>query len=109
MTFLKKRLALNIPIINAQKNSSLLPIQQKNLKRLKDKIIHAKKSIEIEKTEAYKKVLIIDDVLDSGASINEVAKKLIQQKLTTEVYAFTVVANVKQGEFRILKTALIKK
>jgi predicted transcriptional regulator len=95
MTFVKNRLNYEVPTVFVKKNDSLLPVQQKNLSTLKEKIKHAGASFQVKKNQQYKNILIIDDVLDSGATIQAIAQKLIAQEIAQRVFALTVTANVK--------------
>ncbi|GEM_PF-1046188 len=99
ISFLKNRLDLNLAEIVLQKNNSLLPVQQKNLKRLDSKLLHAKKSIIIRNNkEKHNNILLIDDVVDSGATLNETAGKIIKSGLGQNVYGFSIVANFKPNQ-----------
>ena len=102
MTFWRDRLNIQLPQIQLIKNPGLLPVQQKNLKTLKSRSIHAKESIQLKsqpQPKQYEKVLVIDDIADSGATLNETAKKLFNQNIAQKVYAFTAVGPVKQDNF----------
>jgi predicted amidophosphoribosyltransferase len=65
---------------------------QKSLSSLAERIINARESNFIETTDllAYKKILLIDDALGSGATMNQIAEKLIKinPKLVIIAYAF---------------------
>ncbi len=94
MTFWKERLNIDLPIVELIKNPALLPVQQKNLSTLKDKIIHARESIQLKnplQNSQYQDILIIDDISDSGATLNETAKLLLKKEVAQEVYTFTAI------------------
>ena len=77
---LKKELSLfQIPFIRVVKySSSGIFIPQKSLKTRGERIQNAKSTIFIDDQNGknYKKVLLIDDFVGSGATLNETAKKL---------------------------------
>ena len=102
MTFFKKRLNINLPQIKLEKVKNLLPVQQITLKSIQDRIKNAKESIQIKSLEKYKNILLIDDVVGSGATLNETAKKLINQEIATKVYAVTVIGPINPGKFEII-------
>lgn len=74
-----------------------IPIPQKTLPRLNERIINAKNSIYIKYINkfTFKNILLIDDVAGSGASFNETAKKLKERKAGENVIAFALVGNLK--------------
>lgn len=75
-----------------------IPIPQKTLTSLEERIINARDSIYLKNnTEpSYKRVLLIDDVIGSGASFNETAKKMKKSTIGNEnIIAFGLVGNIK--------------
>ena len=94
MTFWKERLNIDLPKIDLIKNQALLPVQQKNLSTLKERSIHARESIQLKQSlqnTQYQNILIIDDISDSGATLNETAKLLLKKEIAQEIYAFTAI------------------
>lgn len=70
-----------------------LPIAQKSLSRLNERIENARDTIFIkDKDIPYERILIIDDALGSGATINEVARKL-KQISNAKIYAYVIVGS----------------
>lgn len=102
MTFLKKRLNINLPQIKLEKAKNLLPVQQITLKSIQDRIKNAKESIQIKSFEKYQNILLIDDVVGSGSTLNETAKKIITQELASKVYAITAIGPINPGKFEII-------
>lgn len=75
-----------------------IPIPQKTLASTKERIINARDSIYLKSTKQslYKNVLLIDDVVGSGASFNEVSKKLKTANIGHKnIIAFALVGNIK--------------
>lgn len=70
-------------------------IPQKSLKKRADRIENAQKTIYVrdETTKNYKTVLLIDDFVGSGATLNETAKKLKQEGVD-KVIGFAIVGNM---------------
>ena len=74
---LKKSLKLDLPEIMATKIPSPTKIPQKTLRKLEDRILNARTTIAVNPNqEVQKNVLIIDDATGSGATLNEVARKI---------------------------------
>jgi predicted transcriptional regulator len=105
MSFLENKIKLNLPIIMIQKVKNFVPVQQKSLKKVEDRVLNAKKTIEINSHDNYKNVLLIDDVTGSGATLNETAKKIINQGIAQNVYGFTVTGSAKAGYFDVISEA----
>lgn len=74
-----------------------IPIPQKTLASLEERIINARDSIYLKDTAGpyYKNILLIDDVVGSGASFNETAKKIKAAKIAKHIIAFALVGNIK--------------
>ncbi len=76
-----KNLKINLPEIDLMKVfSGDVPIAQKSLSKLSERISNARKTIYIKDNSIpFKKILIIDDALGSGSTVNEIARKLHQK------------------------------
>lgn len=105
MYFLAKKIKFSLPTILIEKVEGFAPIQQKSLKKVEDRILNAKKTIMVNNSIVYDNVLLIDDVTGSGATLNETAKKLIEQGIAKNVYGFTVTGSAKAGVFDIISEA----
>ncbi len=106
MSFIQNRLNFNTPLekINIHKVDNLLPVPQKSLQKLKDRKLNAKNSITVSSSAQYESILLIDDVVGSGATINETAKKILNQGIAQKVYAFAITGSAKPGQFEIVPT-----
>lgn len=105
MTFIAKQLQISCDRIILTKETSLVPVQQKSLKKVEDRKLNAQKTIVVESKKKYKNILLIDDVTGSGATLNETAKKLIAKGIAQRVYAFTITGSAKAGVFDIISEA----
>lgn len=106
MTFLHKKLKIGrCHIIDIKKKQGLVPVQQKSLKKIEDRILNAKKTIIVGEQKKCKNILLIDDVTGSGATLNETAKKIIDQDIAQNVYAFTITGSAKSGVFDVISEA----
>lgn len=105
MTFMAKKLRLDLPIIPTSKHSGLVPVQQKSLKNIKDRVLNAEKTIVVPHATQYENVLLIDDVTGSGATLNSTAKKILNQSIAKKVYGFTVTGSAKANDFEVISEA----
>ncbi|MDO8575549.1 MAG: hypothetical protein Q7R78_02515 [bacterium] len=63
---------------------------QKTLNKLEDRIENAKRTIMVDEEKKFKTVLLIDDALGSGATINETAKKIKNQQLAETIIGLAI-------------------
>lgn len=76
-----------------------IPIAQKSLSKIEDRITNAKGSIFLkDETKKYKTILLIDDAIGSGATMNETAKKIKQTGMAKTVIGLAVVGSYKGFE-----------
>ena len=90
MRELERQLNLAVPNISIVKVKTEITVPQKTLNKLDDRIDNAKKTIIVPDTRKYKTILLIDDALGSGATLNEVAKKIKDQKLSNIVIGLAI-------------------
>ena len=94
---LEKNLTIKIPkiaLVKAYKGD--FPIAQKTLSKLEERIQNARSSIHIKDSSVkFKNVLLLDDAVGSGASMNEVARKLKEEGVAKKVYGLAIVGSYK--------------
>ncbi len=83
MKQIQKKLDLNSRIIPITKIKTPVVVPQKTLSKLADRVINARETITIDQTGKYKNILLIDDAVGSGATLNETAKKIRQKGICT--------------------------
>ena len=96
MTEIKKWLKIDLPEIKLIKMfPSWIIIPQKSLKSMEQRKKNAENTIFINPNQkSYNTILLIDDFMWSGATINSCAKKLINAKLAKKVNAISLLWNV---------------
>ena len=95
MKELERELGLRIPVVEVTKIRGQISIAQKTLSRLEDRIKNAKASLVVENTRNLGKVLIIDDAVGSGASMNEVAKQIKERGMAKKVIGLSITGSFK--------------
>ena len=93
MTKLDNNIAIDIPRIKVHKVGAKILIAQKTLKSLEDRILNASETFVVESQKKYNNVLIIDDALGSGATLNELAKQILQKGIAKTCYGLVLVAS----------------
>jgi hypothetical protein len=94
---LRKELGLSLPEINVRKVfHSNIPIAQKSLSKVEERIENAQKTVFVQPFFFKpKNVLIIDDAIGSGATVNELAKILKKNYEVQQCHAYAVVGSYK--------------
>ncbi|HUD07178.1 MAG TPA: HTH domain-containing protein [Candidatus Saccharimonadales bacterium] len=78
---LQSRLNLNVRTIPIFKVKTPIAVPQKTLNKIEDRIINARETISVDDTRKYNNILLIDDAVGSGSTLNETAKKIGQRGL----------------------------
>ena len=81
MKELAKAIKTNYKLISITKIKTPIIIPQKTLSKLPDRIENAKSTIVVDEKGIFKNILLIDDAVGSGATLNETAKKIRERKL----------------------------
>lgn len=95
MTALQKGFNLPLPHLNLVKVTGTIPVPQKALNKIEDRIANARASIVVNETRQFKNILLIDDAVGSGATINETAAKLKQKGIAQKVLGLAIVGSFK--------------
>lgn len=95
MKVLERELKLNIKIISIEKVKTEIIVPQKTLSKLKDRIENAKNTIIVTEKGQYSNILLIDDAVGSGATLNETAKQIKDKKISKEIIGLAITGSFK--------------
>ncbi len=98
MDFFEKNLGVALPKIKVQKIRNNIVIPQKALSKLVERVENARKTFYVGENQSYNKVLILDDAIGSGATINEIALKIRSAGLAKEIYGLAITGSYKGFE-----------
>lgn len=98
MDYFEKELQLNLPKISIKKINNEIVIPQKALSKLFERVANAKNTFFVPDQKKYNRVLIIDDAIGSGATINEIALKLKANKIAKHIIGMAVTGSYKGFE-----------
>lgn len=90
MKELERQLNLSLPSINLVKVKTPIAVPQKTLSKLEDRVENAKSTIIVDDTRKYETVLLIDDALGSGSTLNETAQKIKKQRLAKTIIGLAI-------------------
>lgn len=83
MKELEKRARLAVRSLAITKIKTDIIVPQKTLTKLEDRVENARSTIVLEDTGRYKNILLVDDAVGSGATLNQTARQIKQRGLCT--------------------------
>lgn len=93
--FIKTNLNLSLPLVEIKKVDSLIPLPQSSILKMENKIKNADNTYVVSETRHFKHLLIIDDTVDSGATLNQIAGKIKLKGIAAEITALAIVGSFK--------------
>jgi phosphoribosylpyrophosphate synthetase len=103
MSELAKDLKLTLPMVELVKVKTEVIVPQKTLSKLSDRILNADSTIFTSENRKYKTVLLIDDAVGSGATLNQTAKKLKENGIADIVFGLSITGSA--NGFEIINEA----
>lgn len=95
MKYMQTHLQINLPIIEIKKITGLIPVPQKSLSKLDERIRNADNSFMITEKKSYNHIVLIDDAVGSGATMNQIALKIKDKKIAKKITGLAVVGSFK--------------
>lgn len=96
MRVLEKNLKLKLHKISIVKAKTRIAIPQKTLSKLEDRIENAKKTIIVDERKVHKNILLIDDAVGSGATLNETANQIKLKGICTgQIIGLAITGSIK--------------
>jgi len=98
MSMLEKNLQVNVPKVKLIKVKGEIVVPQKALSKIEDRILNARRSIVTSESRSYNSILLIDDAVGSGATLNETAGKLKIRGVAKAVFGVAITGSFKGFE-----------
>lgn len=95
MKVLANGLKINLPAIDIVKIGGIIPVPQKSLNKLEERINNAENTFVVRGNVSYNNVLLIDDAIGSGSTLNQIAGKIKNKKLANKIIGLAVVGSYK--------------
>lgn len=96
MKLLEKNLKIDLSKVSISKAKIPYMVPQKTLAKLEDRIENAKSTIIVEDNNKHKNILLIDDAVGSGATLNETALQIRRKGICTgKIYGLAIVGSFK--------------
>jgi hypothetical protein len=95
MKVLANGIKINLPSIEIQKIGGIIPVPQKSLNKLEERINNAENTFVVKGNVSYKNILLIDDAVGSGSTLNQISGKIKSKKLAEKVIGLAIVGSFK--------------
>jgi hypothetical protein len=95
MKALANGLKINLPSIEIQKIGGIIPVPQKSLNKIEERINNAENTFVVKGTVSYNTILLIDDAVGSGSTLNQIAGKIKNKQLAKQVIGLAIVGSFK--------------
>lgn len=96
MKELEKQLELTLKTLPVTKIKTEIIIPQKTLSKLEDRIENARQTIIVDDKRVYENILLIDDAVGSGATMNEIARQIkVKQLVKREIIGLAITGSFK--------------
>lgn len=95
MKYMQTQLHLALPVIAIKKLSGIIPVPQKSLSKLDERIRNAENTFAITEQRQFKHILLIDDAVGSGSTLNQIAEKIKNKAVATKVTGLAIVGSFK--------------
>jgi phosphoribosylpyrophosphate synthetase len=95
MKFLATGLKINLPAIEIMKIGGIIPVPQKSLNKIEERINNAENTFVIKGNVSYKNLLLIDDAVGSGSTLNQISGKIKRKELAQNIIGLAIVGSYK--------------
>jgi predicted amidophosphoribosyltransferase len=95
MKYIQSDLRLALPVVDIKKLSNIIPVPQKSLSNLDERIRNAEHTFAVTERRKFDHVLLIDDAVGSGATLNQVAGKIKDKGVAQKITGLALVGSFK--------------
>jgi len=96
MKVLQIGLKINLPVINILKIGGIIPVPQKSLSKPEKRISNADNTFMLCSNQSYERLLIIDDAVGSGLTLNQIAAKIKKSGVAEHITGLAIVGSFKE-------------
>jgi phosphoribosylpyrophosphate synthetase len=95
MKFIQNKLNIALPVLEIKKISGIIPVPQKSLSKLDERIKNAENTFAITEQRVFKHLVLIDDAVGSGSTLNQIAGKIKNKGVATKITGLAIVGSFK--------------
>jgi phosphoribosylpyrophosphate synthetase len=94
MKFIQGELRIPFPVVEVKKLSGIIPIPQFSLQSIEERIANAENTYAVTDRRKFRHLVLIDDEVDSGATLNQVAGKIKSRQIAEKVSGLGIVGRL---------------
>lgn len=95
MKFIEEKLNIALPVIEIKKISGIIPVPQKSLSKLDERIKNAENTFAVTEKRIFKHIVLIDDAVGSGSTLNQIAGKIKLKGIAKRITGLAIVGSFK--------------
>lgn len=95
MKVLMNGLKINKPKIEIIKIGGIIPVPQKSLNKIEERISNAENTFVVRSNGSFKNLLLIDDAVGSGSTLNQIAGKIKSKEIAQNIIGLAIVGSYK--------------
>jgi hypothetical protein len=95
MKFIQNKLNIALPILEIKKISGIIPVPQKSLSKLDERIRNAENTFAITEQRNFNHLVLIDDAVGSGSTLNQIAGKIKNKGIANKITGLAIVGSFK--------------
>lgn len=95
MKFIEEKLNISLPTIEIKKISGIIPVPQKSLSKLNERIKNAENTFAVAENRVFKHIVLIDDAVGSGSTLNQIAGKIKLKGIAKKITGLAIVGSFK--------------
>lgn len=95
MKFIQTHLNIALPVIEIKKIGGIIPVPQKSLSKLDERIRNAENTFAVTDQRSFDHVILIDDAVGSGSTLNQIAGKMKNKRVAQKVTGLAIVGSFK--------------
>lgn len=98
MKLLEEKCSFGLKKVKVEKLKTPIIVPQKTLSKLQDRIYNAKNSMIVTEKSSFNHILLIDDAVGSGATLNEIAFQLKDKNIASKITGLALAGSFKGFE-----------
>lgn len=95
MKFIQNKLNIALPVLEIKKISGIIPVPQKSLSKLDERIRNAENTFAITEQRIFNHILLIDDAVGSGSTLNQISGKIKNKGIASKITGLAIVGSFK--------------
>ena len=95
MKILEKECSFGLRVLSIEKIKTSIIIPQKTLSKLPDRVLNAQKTMVVTEKESFNRVLLVDDAVGSGSTLNEISRQLKEKNVCQDIVGLALTGSFK--------------